>query len=179
MRTWASTRVVKIGCVRSQVPDVSRRAAPSVRPVDAAVISAISDRQRWTTSRRCSASGTHSAPRWPTRTSWRRAANAEQHRAADAKLPQPSIGSSRGLMARWLCSVRVFRYRLHRCRTVLPRIQRIARRYGGCGSVVTRSGLRSATSTRRRRKRRAACVSRCALRLESRRAPSRSLARSR
>ena len=32
-------------------------------------------------------------------------------------------------MARWLCSVRVFRYRLHRCRTVLPRIQRIALRY--------------------------------------------------
>ena len=35
--------------------------------------------------------------------------NAEQHRAADAKLPQPSIGSSRCLMARWLCSVRVFK----------------------------------------------------------------------
>ena len=48
--------------------------------------------------------------------------------------------------------------------SILPRIQRIARRSGGWASVVTRCGVRSATSTRRRRTRRAACVSRCALR---------------
>ena len=59
-------------------------------------------------------------------------------------------------------------YGFVRCTTIRPRIQRIALRYGGCLSVVTRCGLRSVTSTSRRRKRRAACLSRCSLRMESR-----------
>ena len=75
------------------------------------------------------------------------------------------------MTARWSCSMRLGKDCWHRWRTVLPRIQRIARRSGGWASVVTRCGVRSATSTRRRRTRRAACVSWGALRMAARSSP--------
>ena len=142
------------GSVRSQTTNSAGQSVPHDRLVDTAAISAISDRQRVRKSCRLSTRGTVPPGRWRTRKYCRSASNAVQNRAADAKLPKPSMGSSRCLMARWLCSARLFKYWLHRCRTFLPRIQRIALRYGGCWSVVTRCGLRWATSTRRRRKRR-------------------------
>ena len=98
---------------------------PACAQVYAALISAISDRQRVRKSCRLSTRGTVPPGRWRTRKYWRSSSNAVQNRAADAKLPKPSMGSSRCLMARWLCSARVFKYWLHRCRTFLPRIQRI------------------------------------------------------
>ena len=154
-------------------------AARVMPPASPPAVTAISDRQRVTKSRRCWARGIDWPRRWRARKYCRSSSNAEQKRAADAKLPKPRMGSEHCCTARWLCSVRWFQSWRHRCRTFLPRIQQIALRYGGCWSVVMRCGVRSATSTRRRRTRRAASVSRCALRLASRSTPSRSMARSR
>ena len=111
---------IPIGSVRSQTTHSAGQRVPHDRLVDTAVISAIRERQRVRKSCRLSTRGTGPPGRWRTRKYGRSSSNAVQNRAADAKRPKPSLGSSRCLMTRWLCAARLCKYWLHRCRTFSP-----------------------------------------------------------